>query len=294
VLGDSITRRMVAEYGQPSLQTWRQIVSSMPPVNDFRTQRIDRVGGYGVLPTVNQGAPYQPLTTPGNEEVTYALAKKGGTEDITLEMIANDDVRAIARIPQKLGLAAAQTLFRFVWDFFNPASNPTIYDGTGLWTGHNNAASSALSSAAVSAGRLAMRSQTAYGDTSDVLSIIPRNLIVVNDLEELAFQLTTSAVALPSGAPTGAASNTPNMHSGLGMAVVDYWTSTTGWLLVGDPNLCPTFELGFYNGREQPEMFTQSDPAVGSMFDADKVTYKIRHIYSGAVLDYRAFYRGNS
>jgi hypothetical protein len=30
------------------------------------------------------------------------------------------------------------------------------------------------------------------------------------------------------------------------------------------------------------------------MFDADKVTYKIRHIYSGAVLDYRAFYRGNS
>src|SRR5690348_11226965 len=36
VLGDSITRRLVAEYNQPSLQTWRAIVSSMVPVNEDR------------------------------------------------------------------------------------------------------------------------------------------------------------------------------------------------------------------------------------------------------------------
>jgi hypothetical protein len=58
--------------------------------------------------------------------------------------------------------------------------------------------------------------------------------------------------------------------------------------------MCPTFELGFYQGREDPELFTQSDPNFGSVFDADKVTWKIRHIYSGAVLDYRGFYRGNT
>ena len=28
---------------------------------------------------------------------------------------------------------------------------------------------------------------------------------------------------------------------------------------------------------------------VGSMFAADKLTYKIRHIYGGAVTDFRAF-----
>jgi hypothetical protein len=27
VLGDSITRRLIAEYSQPSLQTWRAVVS---------------------------------------------------------------------------------------------------------------------------------------------------------------------------------------------------------------------------------------------------------------------------
>src|SRR5204863_7570385 len=103
VLGDSITRRLIAEYNQPSLQNWKSIVSSVVPINDFRTQRVDRIGGYANLPAVNQGAPYQPLTSPTNEEVTYAITKRGGTEDITLEMIANDDVRSISKIPQKLG-----------------------------------------------------------------------------------------------------------------------------------------------------------------------------------------------
>jgi hypothetical protein len=291
VLGDSITRRMVAEYAQPSLQTWRSIVSSSVPVNDFRTQRIDRVGGYGTLPTVNQGAPYQPLTSPGNEEVTYALTKRGGTEDLTLEMIANDDVRAIANIPRKLGLASAQTLYRFVWDLLD--TNPSIYDSVALFHAtHNNTATNALSQSNLSAARLAMRAQAAYGDTSNILSLIPRTLIVVNDLEEIAFQLATSAVAIPA-TPAGP-TDTPNLHQGITPIIVDYWTSTTKWIAVADPTMCPTVEIGWYQGREDPELFTQSDPAVGSMFNADTVTYKIRHIYSGAVLDFRGFYRGNS
>lgn len=291
-LGDSITRRMVAEYAQPSLQSWQAIVSSKVPVNDFRTQRIDRIGGYGTLPTVNQGAPYQPLTSPEDEEVTYALTKRGGTEDITLEMIANDDVRAIQNIPSKLGLAAAQTLFRFVWDFLN--TNPNIYDGNALFTvggAHSNSATNALSQSNLSAARIAMRNQAAYGDTSNILSLVPKILVVVNDLEEIAFQLSNSAVAVPS-TPAGP-SDTPNLHQNLQAIVVDYWTSTTQWIAVADPKMCPTFELGFYQGRELPELFTQADPNTGSAFSADKVTYKIRHIYSGAVLDYRGFYRGN-
>lgn len=292
-LGDSITRRMVALYGQPSLQTWRQIVSSIYAVTDFRTQRIERIGGYGTLPTVAQGAPYQPLTTPGGEEVTYQLAKKGGTEDLTIETIANDDLRVIQQIPQKLGLAAAQTLYRFVWDFLD--TNPNIYDSIALFAaGHANTATNALSGANLSAARRAMRKQTAAGDTTNVLSVVPKFLVVVSDLEELAFQLCTSAVAVPSGAPVGAASNTPNLHQGMTPIVVDYWSSTTKWITIGDPALTPTMEVGFYQGREEPELFVQADPSVGSLFDADKVTYKIRHIYSGAWLDYRSAYRGNA
>lgn len=292
LLGDSITRRVVAEYGLPALQSWRRVVSSIVPLTDFRTQRIGRMGGYGVLPTVAQGAPYQPLTTPTDEEATYAPTKRGGTEDLTLETIANDDIRAVVGIPQKLGRAAAQTLYRFVWDFFD--TNPNIYDSVAFFAaGHNNTATNALSGANLSAARKAMRKQTAYGDASELLSFAPRLLVVCSDLEEIAFQLATSAVALPSGAPVGAASNTPNLHAGIEPIVVDYWSSTTKWFTVADPAMVPTIELGFY-GSEDPALFVQNDPTNGSAFNADKVTYKIRHVYGGGVLDYRGAYRGNT
>ena len=291
ILGDAITRRMVAEYAQPSLAIWRQVVSSIVPVNDFRTQRIERLGGYGVLPVVNQGAPYQPLSSPGNEEVTYAINKKGGTEDLTLETIANDDLRAIARIPVKLGLAAAQTLFRFVWDTL--ATNANIYDSTALFAaGHNNLdAGNTLSQTNLSFGRKRMRKQSAFGDSNDILSVVPKFLVVPSDLEELAFQLCTSAVAIPA-TPAGAA-NTPNIHQGLTPIVIDYFTAAATWFLIADPAMVPTIEIGFYQGREDPDLLVQSDAQVGSVFTADKITYKIRHIYSGAVLDFRSWYRGN-
>jgi hypothetical protein len=305
VLGDSITRRLVAEYNEPSLMDWQRIVSSMPPVNDFRTQRIERIGGYGVLPAVAQGAPYQPLTSPGNEEVTYALAKKGGTEDVTLETIANDDIRSISKIPTRLALAAKRTIFGFVFELIRPVAagasymgttgNPTIYDSTALYAaGHNNTATNALSQTNLSAARAAMRKQAGYGDTTNVLSATPRLLLVPPTLEELAYQLCTSAVAIPA-TPAGAA-NTPNIHQGLDYVVIDYWDalSSTQWAVVADPNSIPTVEVGFYQGQRDPQLFTQSDQTVGSMFNADKFTYKIRHIYSGAVLDFRGFYRGNS
>lgn len=303
-LGDSITRRLVASYQEPALNDWRPLVSSVTSLSDFRTQRIDRIGGYGTLPEVNEGSPYQPLTSPTDEEVTYAPTKRGGTEDVTIEMIANDDLRAIAGIPGRLGMAAKRTLYLFVFELLRPstadgplgdAGNPTIYDGTALYaSGHSNTATDALSQTALSARRTAMRKQSGYGDSKNILSVTPRTLVVPSSLEELAYQLTTSAVAIPS-TPAGP-SDTPNIHRGMDVVVVDYWDSlsSTGWIVVADPAQIPTLEIGFYQGRQDPELFTQSDQSQGSMFSADKYTYKIRHIYGGAILDYRAFQRGNA
>ena len=297
ILGDSITRRMVAMYQQPNLQTWRAITSSIVPVVDFRLQRLDRLGGYGVLPGVNQGAPYQPLTTPGNEEASYQISKLGGTEDLTLETIANDDLRAVQRIPTLLGLAAAQTLYRFVWGMLINNVTYTPDTTTVFSAGHGNTAATALSNGNLSAARAAMRQQTAYGDSKDILSILPKFLVVNPSLEQLAFELTESAVAIPTTSPDGgAAGNVPNLHQGMQAVVVDFFaaTSATNWFVVADPSMIPTIELGFYNGQVDPELFVQNDPTVGSVFTSDKITYKIRHIYGGTVVDYRGLYRGNS
>jgi hypothetical protein len=292
VLGDAVGRRVLAEYSQADLGSWRRIVSTISLGLDFRTQRRGRIGGYGLLPTVNQGAPYQPLPSPGDEEATYALTKRGGTEDLTMEMIANDDVDAIRRIPVKLGRSAAITLYRFIWDTF--PNNPTMtYDSVALFhASHANTDSSAtLSQTALSTARKRMRKQAAYGDSVDILSLIPRLLIVPPELEEQAWQICTSNVAIPA---TGNASDIPNLHRGLEPIVIDYYTDTNDWFLVADPKLAPTIELGFYANSTDPELFTQADPNSGSVFNADVMTWKLRHIYSGTVLDHRTFYRATA
>lgn len=53
---------------------------------------------------------------------------------------------------------------------------------------------------------------------------------------------------------------------------------------VTDPNQLPVLEIGFVNGHEEPELFTQDLPNVGSMFSNDQLTFKIRHEYGGVVL----------
>lgn len=291
VLGDSIHRRLLDVYRSPNYGAWRDVVSSVVPRNDFRTNRLTRMGGYGTLPGVPEGAPYQPLASPPDEEATYAITKRGGTEDLTLETIANDDMRAVQRIPMALGRSAAMTLFRHVMDYF--PGNPVVYDALNLFdAGHVNTDANALSQTALATGRRKMRDQASYGVAQDILGITPRLLLVPNDLEELAFQLTTSGVAI-----TGTQDATvPNINNATNLTyrVVDYWTSGTGWFLVADTGTVDTIEVGFYQGREEPELFVQDDPRVGAVFDSDRITYKIRHIYGTAVIDYRGFYRGNS
>jgi hypothetical protein len=283
ILGDSITRRMLEVYRLPDLSSWRDVATTVP-VNDFRTQRRIRMGGYANLPAVSQGNPYTALTTPGDEEATYAPAKKGGTETVTMETIANDDLGAIRSIPTRLGRAAAQTLFEFAWDMV--ATNPTIYDSVALFHGsHANLGSTALASSSLIAARTAMMKQADMSN-SKRLGIKPKYLVVPIDLEQTAYELTQTDREVAS------ANNTVNFirQFGLTPIVVDYWTDANNWFLIADKNLVPTIEIGFFNGREDPELFLQDMPNVGSVFSNDVLTYKIRHIYGGAVVDYRGFY----
>lgn len=280
VLGNSITRRLVADYrdiGQ--YDVWRQ-VASVVPVNDFRSNERTRYGGYGDLPGVAEGGPYAALTSPGDEKASYAITKRGGVEDITIEMIRNDDVGAIRRIPIKISRAAKRTLAKFVLDFLR--SNPAIYDGLALFHAtHGNLGATALDATQLAAARLAMLKQTEMG-TSDRLGIGPRNLVVPLDLAEAATNLFNRNTNLDKNYVQSMALN---------VIPVWYWADTNDWCLTADPNDIPTIEIGFLDGAEEPELFVQDLPNAGSIFTNDKLTYKVRHIYGGNVLDYRGLWK---
>ena len=284
IMGDSVTRRMLDYYAQPGLDQWR-LISTVGSTRDFRTYRRIRYGGYGNLPAVSQGAAYAALTSPTDEEATYAVSKRGGTEDLTLEAIANDDLSAMRDIPRRLGRAAAQTLHEFVFDFL--ATNAAIYDSVALANAAHgsNTTTSALAAGSLVAGRTAMTKQTDMSSAKR-LGIEPKFLVVPIDLEETAYQLTATDREVAS------ANNTLNFVRQFGLSIirVNYWTDANNWWLVADPNSVPTIEVAFLNGREDPELFVQDSPTTGNVFSNDKITYKIRHIYGGAVMDFRGFY----
>lgn len=279
ILGDSITRAMLREYAQLTAYDDMGDLVDIVPIRDFRTNRRTRVGGYGNLPAVAENGSYNPLTTPTDEEATYVISKRGGTETVSIEAIANDDVGVIRRLPGKLAYAAKRTLFEFVLDFL--ATNPTIYDTTALFTvGHGNLGATALGAASFAAARLAMKQRTEK-DSAKKLGLILRHLYVPAELEETAFDLFVRGT---NNDETFVQSRKPMVH------VVDYWTDANNWFATCDRAASPLIELGFYNGSQEPELYVQDMPSQGSLFSNDQIKYKIRHIYGGNVLDFRGFY----
>jgi len=294
ILGDSITRRMVQEYQASDLATWRNTVARVTPVSDFRTQRRMRLGGYGNLTAVAQGQAYPSLTSPTDEEATYAPTKRGGTEQLTLEMITNDDVGVIRLIPQRLARAAAQTLHEFVYDFMR--TNATVYDAVALAAaGHgNNIITTAFSGTNIQTARMRMKNQSDMSNSKRI-GLKARYVFVPNDLEDLAYQYTGADKMLPDSslaAQAAPAAPNPVRRYNLTPIVVEYWPDANDYWVTASLDQCDMIEVGFLNGREDPELFVQDAPTVGSMFSNDALTYKLRHIYGGAVIDFRGFVGG--
>ena len=299
ILGDSITRKMLNDYALPGRQDWRKLVT-VENVRDFRTNRRQMLGGYGTLTVVGESNNYPDATSPSDDEETYAITKKGLIERLTVETIANDDVGIIRRIPERLGRAANETLLRAVFDTFT--DNSAMYDGLALFhANHANQNTLALTAENLRLAIVAMMDQTAYGDTSTVLSesARPRYLVVPHELKHLALALTAPGPSLwePVGGATPADANATigNLEdfTNIEVVCVPHWTNATDWFLCADPLNVPGLELGFWQGRQEPELFVADSPTQGAMFDADNVEYKIRHVYGVKALDWRGYYYQN-
>jgi len=281
MFGASLNKKMISDYNSMTqYQIWRPLVQVVP-LGDFKTQHRVRMGGYGgTLATIAERGNYTALTSPTEEEATYAPTKRGATESISWEAIRNDDVGMLRRLPVKMADVASRTLGMHVLDILR--ANPTIYDTKALFhTDHGNLGSAALSANSLAAARLAMMAQTELG-SSVRLGIPPRNLWIPADLEQAAYDLFNRTTNLDKSFIQSQALN---------ISTVWYWTDVNDWVVTADQTSIPFIELGFLDGREEPELFIQDMPNTGSMFTNDVITYKLRHVYGSTVLDYRGAYK---
>jgi len=292
ILGDSITRKMIKEYQLPQLNDWRRICSSIVSVNDYRSQRRIIMGRFPNLPIVAENATYQQTTKPTDDEVTYNVKKHGYHISLSEETLVNDDLNAVRRIPIDMGRAAARTIYDTIFGILEKNVDKT-YDGKVLFhTDHNNLGNTALTAGELSNVRTAMMKQLAYGSKTERLGAanIPKILLVPAELEDMASRISGSKFWL-MGKSGDENATSPNIHYGIQYIVVDTFTDTNDWYAIADPNNTPTIEVGFLKGRETPELLVQDQPNVGSVFFADKITYRVKIVFGYCLLDYRGMYK---
>ena len=302
--GTSMHRRMVREYRRlMQKETWSKLVS-MTGVNNFKQNDIIRWGGLGTLPTVAENGSYTYFTSPSEETANYSATKRGKLLFVTREMIKNDDLRTTRIWPVKMAQSANRTLAIFVYDLIvnygsGAINGGTIYDSAALYTtAKGNLTTGALNANNFDSGIIAMANQ-AEADSGEVLGIQAQYLLVPYELRSTAKVLVDSEkrpiVATTDGSATGTEESVnPNYKAVEILAIPNYYlrSDQNNWYLIANPSDIETIELGFIDNQQEPEILLQDNPTVATVFTQDRITYKVRHEYGGAVVDYRGFYGG--
>ncbi|MET3431440.1 hypothetical protein ABIC71_000918 [Herbaspirillum seropedicae] len=277
IFGNVISRTMREAYqGAPrTFTTWarRGVLSDFRPVTRasfdaaVKFEKVSQNGEYKYGKLVDDGEVIQ-------------LATYGKIVAFTRQMIINDDLSALQRLPQFFGRAAADMESDTVYGILT--GNPKMSDGKEVFhSAHGNLAATggAISLDTLSAGRASMRKQKAPGGS--LLNIAPRTLLVPAALETLAYQMTS-----PNYQPTQAGQLNP--FAGTLQPVVEARlddVSTTAWYLLADGSQIDTVEFAYLDGEEGLFIEQNID------FDVEGVKVKGRIDFAAKAIDFRGMHK---
>jgi ATP-dependent Clp endopeptidase proteolytic subunit ClpP len=248
-------------------------------VPDFRPVSRVALSDISPMKPVAESGEYQ-YATVGDSAEQYTVGKWGQIISLTWETIVNDDLNAFDRLPMAMGQEAAQIEGDVVYAIL--LGNPNMADGTALFaSGHGNLApaGTAISIAALSAGRVAMRTQKA--PKGRFLAIAPAFLVVGPLQESLALQYTsTNFVAAKS------ADINPEYNQSL-KVVVDPRITDNAWFLFANPNAAAidTIEYAYLAGAEGV-MIEQRQG-----YEVDGLDIKARLVFGAKAIDWRGGYK---
>ncbi|MCE5212115.1 MAG: hypothetical protein LLG40_11220 [Deltaproteobacteria bacterium] len=291
VLGNTLGRRLVAIYRAMNFME-NMLVSVKKTVKDFRTQEAVLVGGFPDLSAVDpEAADYQEIAGVTDEESTYSIGQRGNILTITRKTIVNDDISIIQRLIDGLARAARRTHAKYVWGLIT--ANANCSDGTAIFTaGHGNLGATALSFVTALAGYIALGKMTEKdsGERIGLLSdpSVKPNLIGPVDLVDTVQQIAEDDYYFSANDLTTKVRNA--LKGKVNGVTNPLFTDTNNWFLMLPPDVVDIIEMGYLNGREEPELLVADMPQSEQVFVADKIRHKIRHEYNGAVIDYRGGY----
>ncbi|WP_168793020.1 prohead protease/major capsid protein fusion protein [Paraburkholderia aromaticivorans] len=277
VFGNVINRTLRDAYSAAprSFTSWARQGS----LTDFRPATRVMVDGALKLEKINETGEYKYGKLTDSGEVIQ-LGSYGKIINFTRQMIINDDLSALQRVPLYFGRAAANLESDVTYAALT--GNAVMSDGKTLFhAAHANlGAAGPIGIDTLTAGRTAMRVQKAPGDGTP-LNGAPKFLIVPAALETIAGQYTSNQYT-----PNQATQQNPfyNTLTPIVEPRLDA-VSTTAWFLAADPAAIDTVEYCYLEGEQG--LYTEQDLD----FDVDGLKVKARLDFAAKAIDYRGLFR---
>jgi len=287
-LVESISNKSLMQGFQESDETWRSIVR-IGSVSSFRQESRVELSEFTDLATVKENGEYKHGDMTDNREYITA-AKYGKLYALTREMLINDDLNALTRLPAEMGRAADRKIGDLVYAVLTTPS--TLRDGTAIFdaTRSNIITSGAAPSIAqLDAMRKLMALQSGLNSAAHGQNIRLTRLIVPVALEMTARILATSTVDPDQKtAESGGGGTRPNPFSGTFEVIADPRLDAASSVIYygsADPSLYDTIEVAFLNGNQMPMLESREGWTV------DGTEYKVRLEVGVAPLGYKGLVR---
>lgn len=274
IFENALNKQLQEKY-QLAAPTYRQI-SRKRNFKDFRPMPLVRTGDFPTLKPISEAGEIK-WGTFGEGREQALISSYGVGVTISRQMMINDELGAIDEVLSNYGMTVALFEERTFYAF---ALAAVMADGNTIFhASHGNLASggaaSAINTAAVSAGRAAMRKQKSID--GNTLNIVPNILLVGPDKE------TEAEMFVAQITPT--ATTDVNPFSGRLTPVVTAEISGNAWYLLSSANPC--WIHGYLEGAEAPRLRTDEP------FGRQGFSMTLEHDFGLGAADYRGGYKNN-
>ena len=281
LLANVMNKNLLGGYTEIA-QTFRDL-GHKTTVNDFREKHTIRLGDAPDLMPLNENGEYQngSFSESGEKYAISTFARKIG---FTREMLINDDLSGLTKVPRMFGQAGSRLESDIVWglilgyDFINNKAKPTILsDGKTLFhADHKNmisGADSAISQQALSDLRkLGRKMKTLDGK---MMNVTYQNLVVGEDIETETEKLLLGTILAHTTGDTNPFTNKLNFRVEPRLTMVDPVA------FYAFSNAMETFEYATLQGEE--DMYTEMVTST----DSDGLTLKVRKDFGAGIVDFR-------
>ena len=276
LLLSNIARKSLMAGYDAEEQTWRPLARQRN-LPDFKSSTELMVAGQLIPEEIAEGGEYKAATIK-EADTSWNLKTYAKKIKVTRQLIINDDLDALGRIPGMIGRGMSLLESNVMWNLLT--SNPTMgEDGVALFhADHDNQGTGAIGETALSDARQALRTQSDLAGNR--VNLRPRYLVVPTALETAAQKQLTSVVANTTG--------DVNIFAGsLGIIVEPRLddASSTVYYVTADPAQVNMLVYGYLEGEAGPQVYTEDER------DPDGTCIYARLDFGASVLDHRGFYK---